>query len=411
MALFTAAALGLAASAPAAGQEPPPDGLSAGRWVLQPLFVVGFTSDDNLFRTSPDSASPRVSDRAFESDGTLTAVLPFRNSRFWVDLGATYRDYQKTKLTRRLATEGEVGTELVFGTGDRLTVVDTYTRGVSEVGKIDEGGELVYDGQPFNLNRWSVVLDRSVPGRRGYRVSVARSDFNYVEAASPSFFDYRGFEYGAEYREPLSPRLWITTDYGGRRFRQFIPAGFGGEEFGVGVPFRKEHSDFGEVGVSGVLGPREPFFVRAGYGVSSFPLSGTREFRGWVASTRWQFAFGPRTFLVLSAWRRPWPSFFGSNAYYVETRVAAQVRRSWIRGSDVGVTLLFSGVRYGEPDPLVGNQVRSDDRTFVEAYANLLLQSRFGFRVSATHQRRTSNFAPARHGATTLFLGMVFGWL
>ena len=396
------ASLGIGASAQT--EDPPPDGIQAGRWILAPYLVLGYTYDDNVFKRS--EAFDPESDQIGRAIAGFLSVLPFRNSQLSFSYEANRFNYQQTEgLGRELSQDFGVDLELNFATGDRLTISDEFSLGFADAQRIDPGGELVFEPQPYRFNEWTVELDRSVPRRRGYTASLTRRDLNYETDEPTGFFDYRGFEGLLEYREPISTRLWISGSYAGRRFDHFDQL----REPEVGEPFRQEISDALLIGTRGQIGKNQPFFVRLGYGRLKYELVDSSEFRGLVGSAQWRISPGSRTSIILGWWRRPLPSFF--DTYYLVNELRVRFDRKWLKFSSAGIDLRLSRNQYGDP-VFCGASLcnREDEFRRGEAYFVLAPHRRLGFRFSIFHQRRDSNAGFADFNNTMVSLGVITGW-
>lgn len=414
-ALICAAAAGPPAVAQT--QATRPDGMAVGRWFLSPYFFQGFQYDDNVFRRPGEPQSDRIS----RTTVGIEASLPVSNSFFDLGYMADRFDYAENQFSRDWAQEASAGWRINFGSGDRLVLSERYYRGITDMAAIDEGGELVFQGQGYNLNRWNVELSRSIRKRPGYLVRITRADLNWVapedEDRQVPFFDYRGYDTRFEYRHPVPPGNWVIVHSHVRRFDHYRARGYSDPETGlpdseVGVPFRSEESESVLVGLLGTLGRDQPFFARVGWGRFAYTglEASQKEFRGLVGQAQWSLRVGSRTRVELNANRRPLPSSFPT--YYIVNELRVRADREWLRYSRAGVELLYSRNRYGEPLPLTGcgDQIRRDTRWLVEAFMDWLVSSKFGFRMAAAHYERGSNCAAADYSANSLTAGITLGW-
>jgi len=416
--LFLVLALAAAVPAPVEAQTraPRPDGLAIGRWFLTPYLFQGLELDDNVFRRPTNTESDRIRRTTLG----LGAILPVHNSFFNLDYRADRFDYSKNRFPRDWAQDGSAQMRLLFSTGDRLTLTEHYTLGISDTLAVDAGGELVFQGQPYNLNRWDAELSRAVQRRPGYMIKVSRADLNWETPEGDRtvpFFDYRGFDTRFEYRHPVPPGNWVFAYYEQRRFDHFHPRGYEDPETGLpawelGVPFRSEESESLQIGLRGLVGRDQPFVGRIGWG--RFAYTGleptNKDFSGIVGQLQWRLRAGTRSHLELLVNRRPLPSSFPT--YYIVNEIRVRADREWLRYSRAGFDLLYSRNRYGEPLPQTtcGDTVRKDNRWSLEAFMDWLVARRFGFRVAAAHFERDSNCPGASYTADTLTAGLTLGW-
>jgi len=315
----------LIALAPAVSSGRELEGIPAGRWLLSPWLNTAFGYQSNVLLEHDASDD---TDRVAGVEGGLMAQLPFRNSR--LDLGYTAGQllYSEKDFPRNTSQKGEIELELRFRTTDKLTFGDTYREDFARVrSPATEGGES-FVGEPYTVNRWDVELRRDAPTRPGYVVRVRRIDFVYDGETPIGFFDYRGFQYHFEYRQPLpSGKQWHLT-YAPRRFKHYYSDSENHPDFPVGVEFRTETSDSLLTGVSGSFGDDQPYRIAVGWGRSTYDNFDTglvSKFSGVVGSAAWWINIGGRSGVELSFSRRPLPSNFSS--YYIYNNLRADFSR------------------------------------------------------------------------------------
>lgn len=398
-------AVGLCVISPRAGTgTTPPEGIRVGRWILAPFLQTGFTHDDNVSRSfvgDPDD----ITSLTFG----LGANLPIRNSLLQLKYEGSRVSYQKQTFQRDF--DQEFGADLVFNfsSRDQLFVRQQFVRGFSDLAVFDEGGELVFEGEPYNFNRVEVELARGVPGQQGYSIRIARSDLNFQGTEAVPFFDYRGFDSSFEYRQPLPADKWLIAYFQSRKFNHYEPNGQGA----VGVPIRKEETESFQIGIRGFLGRNQPFVLRLGVLEFDYRLVET-SFSGVVGYGQWQVNLGGKSTVNLSFDRRPLPSGFPT--YYLINEFRADFSREWMVGSDLGLALLLAQNRYGDTVNIFDGTtdcrdfVREDRRVGVQAYGEWRVHERIGLRLSAGHVRRSSNCAISEYDATVISSGFSFGW-
>lgn len=392
-----------------------PEGLPAGPWLLAPSLSNQFQIDNNLFRDDESTGSEKIS----SVTGALRASLPFRSSLLQLSYAATKRNYESVSLSRDLAQDLGVMLRFDFSSGDQLIVRDDFRRDFTRLRELDVlGNEVVFSGQPYNVNRWSAQLTREVPQRQGYDVQVRRTDFNFEGESQVGIFDYRGFDTDFEYRQPLPASRWWIVHYSMRRFNNYesnCPSR-------VGIPFRKEESDSLQTGLRGRLGPDHSYFVRLGYvrfrleedGVaacrSQEPGAGSTEYDGAAGQAGWRLRLGDRTDIVLGAYRQPLPS--GFNTYYIVNELRAELQRDLFQRGRLGLVTRLGRNEYGKLIDQAGcDQIhRKDNRLDVEGEFTWLVHPRIGLQLAALHERRGSNCEINDYRAMQLGAGLVLGW-
>lgn len=419
------AALLLCALAAAVVSPPPgraqergnvPEGIRLGPWILTPRLFQGVELQDNVFRRPEGAQSDQVRRTTLGIGGTL----PVRNSFFELEYEADRYGYKKFQFSRDWSQEGRAAWRMNFASGDRLLLSERHLAGITDTLAVDEGGELIFQGQPYDQNVLEAELSRTVPRRQGYLIRVSRIDLNWTEPEDDRqvpYFDYRGFDTRYEYLHPFPPANWLVVYSDMRRFDHYRPRGYldpvtGLPAWELGDAFRREESGSVQLGFRGVLGREQPFTARVGWG--SFRYTGreptNEDFRGVVGMVQWTVRAGARTRVELRVNRRPLPSSFST--YYIVNELRVRAAREWLRYSRGGIELLYSRNRYGEVVSGTGcaGVLRADDRWSVQAFTDWLVSSRFGFRVAAAHYERSSNCAGASYSANSLTAGLTLGW-
>jgi len=407
-----AVALVVLAAAPAFGAVSD-DGIELGRWLLAPYFEADYSADNNVFRQAEDPEDDRISTFTLGLD----ALLRFRESSFNLSAQTSQVNYHGHQFTRDTDNDFEADLELNFSSGDTLELSQNYTRGFTDVGKL-ENAELVFEGEPYERLRSDLVLSRAVPRRAGYdlRVSWIQTEFPDQEPCPDPFncqqyfFDYRGFDSGFEYRQPLPTYKWIVAYYGRRRFDHFRSNSPGAE------PFRREESDTIQLGLRGMAGKGQPFVFRVGWGKFNyrFPEDSPEEasgYTGLTAHSSWMLRVGGRTRLRLALDLQPLPSNFST--HFLNTTLSAYLSRPWLRDSEVGVDFRWDNNKYGDPIFVTncgGWFTRHDQRYGVEAYLDWRLHRRFGYQMAAGYELRDSNCDIYKYTATMVSVGIVAGW-
>jgi hypothetical protein len=328
--------------------------------------------------------------------------------------------YAQHEFSQQLDRKFEVASRVSFSTGDDLIVSDTYTSGFSDVTSISAGGELVFLGEPYDLNRAELIMNRSNPLRAGYEVRLTRVDFAFDGDDPVPFFDYDGWEGSAEYRQPMGMNRWLTLDYVGRRYDHFIancpeagPEACGDDP---STPFRRESGDALGLGLRGRLSGGLPYFLKVGY--SRYELDG--DIPAFLNATVLQgeiaLPVGPRTAMRVALTRRPFPSTYAT--YYMTNFASVTAERAW-RLSRLGIEATYSYNAYGGPllDPITGEpatscglDIRRDRIVGAGSFLDWLLHPRLSLRVSVDHQTRSSSCGSGDYDVTEAFTGIRFGW-
>ena len=385
-----------------------PEGIPVGPWILAPSFSSSYDADTNVFRKTNEADAD--DDRIATLGGELFGILPFRNSQLTLGYRTSKESYENTEFSRELTQHAEFELELNFKSGDRLALRDFYREDFARSEDIDAGGELVFEGEPYTINRWEVEFSRDDPGRQGYFVRVRRQDFSYDGEAAVGFFEYRGFDNVFEYRQPLPAyRRWVLR-YNTRRFNHYDPRCKLGLDCDgeVGVAFRKEVSDSVELGFMGDLGDGQPYVVRLGY--ASFRYEGTTssDFDGVVGYAAWRLLLGSRTDLELRLTRRALPSNF--ETYYINNAFEAKLDREWLR-FESSIEFEYYLNEYGDPVPIGNGFCRRRDSNYeLDVSWAWRMHERFKFEISAFHTNRRSTCDNSDFQATGLGTGIALGW-
>jgi hypothetical protein len=414
--------------AQATDEEVLPSGLTAGRWIFSPYARTSFGVDSNLFRSNTEPQRELVTRVAA---GAL-ATLPFRNSVLDLFYEASLYDYAETQIPTDITHRGGVSAGLQFGTGDVLTLRERFTTGQVELRRFDPGGEVVFEGEPYNYNVFDLEMARSDATRPGYSARLSRVDFAYADQPpNAAFFDYSGYNGAFEYRHPLPNHRWAVGSYRGRRFnhyrdvfedKQVIDPETGNT---VTVPvrvdsrvkFRTEISDTLLAGVRGFVGRRQPFWALAGYGRFEYENQPESEFQGIVGTAQWRLPIGTRTFVDFGFDRRPLPSTF--DTYYIVNELRTRAEGAGFRNARVGANLILGRNRYGSviddedndfQDDSCEGQIRKDSRFLLEGYLNWVIHPRVAFQLTAARTSRGSNCNWAEYNANVVTTSFIFGW-
>jgi hypothetical protein len=381
-------------SGAASTQAGVPEGVNFGRWIVAPALRTSFETSDNIFFETESRAKQ---DQLTALSGKILGALPFKNSMLELEYAASNEIYQNTEIPRTLVQAARIELELDFKSGDELLFRDKYREDFARSEEVDPGGDLIFDGQPYNFNTWEIRLTRDDPRRQGYEVSVNRLDFVYEGDERLLFFDYRGFDNSFEYRQPLPSGRSLVVRYSPRRFNHYIPQSISGT---VGIPFRKEATDSYELGLRGFLGRGQPYRFHLGYGSYRYTQSSfATSFTGIVGSGSWRLRLGGRTTLRIEAVRRPLPSNF--ETFYINNAVNVQMEREW-RQFEGGAEIEFVSNNYAG--------TREDRRYEFEVGWRWRMHERFRFEVSAYHSRRESTVEFGDFNASGLETNLALGW-
>lgn len=383
-----------------------PDGLAVGPFILTPRLVTGYEYDSNPLYL----AESAVSDRILIVTPGVGAKLPVRNGSLKLVLDQSTYDYDRLSLDEDKVTETSAELSLPFASSDTLVgVVERISGLARSVQAFDEGGEAVFQGDSFDLNRYRLELSRRSSGHRGYRLQVQRDDLAFAPGTTANFFNYRGWRYSGEYREPIAPGRWMIASLEGRAFDHYQVLGPPGEIY------RQEDSRMAYVGVDGRFSPGWKTRVRAGYGEFRFPIAVGSDFSGMVADMEAGYRTPAERLVVrILGARRPYASFFFNNTHYLNTSAQLVVEYEVRPRLNFGARAFWSRSTYGDRlvnpgDPQEG--IIREDRTWrVELSGTLDLTPWVGLTVSARSSERTSNYEGEEYEARNLFGGLAIGW-
>jgi hypothetical protein len=388
------------------------DGIPVGRWLLKPVLFAQLGYDTNPFYEGPegDADSETSARYALGLDGTL----PFRESALRLAYRRERLDYENTELTEDTAEDfsGELGLRLA--TRDEVKVGADLTRGIADTLRFDPGGEIVFRGEPYDLRLVTTTASREVRGRPGYGIQVSRRDLVFPrEEADFNYFEYRGWDFDAEYRHPFGPSTWGTLGYAGKRYRHFCdtvePGGTPCPD--VGVPFREETGDVVYAGFRGALSERSPYRARIGWLDLRYDGTISEGYRGPVGDVDVRVGLSAGTWVAATLTRQVYSSFYLNNNYFVYDAASARAGLGFADRWEVALGATYSRSRYETPAPGSTTGARTDDTLRSEAYANVFLPKRFGIRVVVTDERRSSSDAALDFDRRTFFAGAFFGWL
>jgi hypothetical protein len=112
--------------------------------------------------------------------------------------------------------------------------------------------------------------------------------------------------------------------------------------------------------------------------------------------------------------RRPYPSFFAGNNFYVMSRIDTELEHRFRSESALGVRVSYWRSSYpnviaapGDPDD---GKTRLDQHVRGELYANVLFVRRFGIALSAAYQNRASNITFQDYREVSYFAGVTYGF-
>lgn len=393
------------------GRQEPPAGLQAGPVVFTPTLATGYEYDSNVFLRSRDSLlGPIIGDEALTIDPALVMTVPFGNSRFMLADNLHWIDYKTLpQINGRTSNTVTADLDLHFSTFDRLELYALHVAGVAETLEFDPGGEARFAGQSYKLDSEGMILAREILGRRGYRFRVTRNVLKFEPDQPVTFFNFSGYDGEASYLQPLSPSATLSFGYLGTRYDHFDISP-GSDPNAV---FRTESGDTAFTMIEGSLSPREQYHIKVGWEWLKFTGNDAADFSGVVLDGSITLPVGGGTSVTIAARRQPYRSFFFENNFYVNNAVTVSTQRLFPRGSTVGVNFELSRNTYDEPVP-AGSRgagiVRVDDGAWLEAYANLAIQERVAFRISARGNVKRSNYPTGGFDQVVVFGGLLFGW-
>lgn len=408
------AIVGLAVCASSLAQEDPAAGIPAGPWILAPSLVVGYSYDTNVFQE--DEALDPVADYSLVIQPRIRATLPFRMSSFALGYSATRYDYGNAFEDSQLDQNANATLNLLFSSLQRLVLSTELTFGASKTEVFDPGGEVTYRGESYRYSRYQMDYSKQVPGRPGFRVNVAHNTFRFDEDETISFFDYDGNSAALEYRQPFGPQIWGLASLAASRYDHFCsnidPDGNPCPP--RSTPFRTEESVSGLLGVMGNIGKRQSFAFRIGTTTSRYDPDRDHNFQGTTLEGTMGIPIGGSTSLTIGATRRPYPSFYFNNDYYLVSRGDVRLDHQWPNASVLGFRTAYWTSEYPERIVAPGNPadglIRDDHHLQAEVYANVHLVRRLGIDLSVSHQTRDSNIELQSFEGSIYFVGLSYGF-
>ena len=398
------------------------NGVPIGPVVVAPSLTCSYDYDTNVFLfdvlppqdpSNPPAHPPPEPQGIATIEPAVTLTLPFGQSLFKLSDTLRYRNYEKSaELNGRQSNIASADLALNFSSLDSLELTADLTNGKADTLAFDPGGQVVFRGESYRLDREGMKVAREVFGQLGYRVNVARSNLHFADVQAPGFFDYSGYDGEAAALIPVLENANLSFGYVGTRFDHF-DASPGPTN---GTLSRREIGDTAYVGLEGRLGPRRPYHIRLGWESLKFdggPAGGT-DYRGVVGEGALALVGGSGFSLLATAVRTPYRSFFEPNNYYLYQGGVLEARHLAPGGTSVGGRAQVALVNY--PDPVATTEhpegIRERDWTFsLVGYANLAIRDHVSFRISLGRAVRTSNFPDRNYRDTVLSGGFIFGWL
>jgi hypothetical protein len=374
--------------APAAETVLPP-GFQVGPMFVAPSLVAGLFVDSNPFLRSPESVLPgeQLDDVVLRLNPAIIATLPFRNSWFRFGYDGVFRHYRDSTTTDNNSQDVVVELSMLFSTFDRWTIRADRSWGAADVIRFD-GGEAVSDGTPFTFVTYETVVERDVPGRRGYAANLRYSQLTF-DSTSYAFFEYEGPEGSAELREALNPHLWFVAGVAFRRFDHRLA------NDPTNSVYRQERTDAVLAGVQGLTPSGQSWRAVLRYDRARYPGASTGSDYSGLGGEAYVFlAPGPTSTVSFYASRRSWSSFYLDNNYYVANVLGCRAEKRWMNNTSVGLDAYASLTDYPEAtiDPLANTSIaRRDHLVWGQLYANLGIGAFYAFRFTYVYQSRNSN--------------------
>jgi hypothetical protein len=123
---------------------------------------------------------------------------------------------------------------------------------------------------------------------------------------------------------------------------------------------------------------------------------------------------GGGTSLTIGAARRPFPSFYFNNDYYLVTRGDVRLDHRWPNESALGLRTSYWTSKYPERIVAPGNPgdglIREDRHVQAELYATVHLVRLLGIDVSVAQQTRDSNIDGQSFQGAVYFVGLAYGF-
>lgn len=406
---------------PASTDQEVPGGLPVGPVLVAPWFQTEVLADDNVFRRS--EAQNPLPDVVTTVRAGVTAMIPIRMSNLEIGYEGSTFFYRDSSFEGTESHTGSVVFDLNFSSRNTLRVEEIYTRGVTELQTVDEGGDLLRQGILYQRNQWAVEWRRDVHQRPAWHARLERVDHRYRTDEPLAWLDYEGWAVEYEYVQPIYRRGGLTVRYNARRQDHFESSRTSGLVPPVpdSVPLRREEYDGLEFGYRGMIARNQPLYVSIGYGKFSFrDVQGGDEpsnYRGLVGDFRWRLPLGGVSNMDVALKRRPLSSIF--NTYYIINELRVRFDRRFQQVSRYGFSLLASTNSYGDIVSTTATGfatvscidiIRHDQRKQVQGFWEWIIQPRVTLRMTATHNRRDSNCDLASYRSNGLGMTFKVGW-
>jgi Putative beta-barrel porin 2 len=364
--------LTLLSSTAVPGQEDKLLPIQLGRFFLYPSVGFAYLYESNVQRANQEDPNlPQISSSSQDLRPAFRIELPFEQSSMSLQYAARIREYRASQLQDASGTSHYVdfGGRFQMAQSFRLDVADHYLKGISELQKIDPGGELRFGAQPFRSNDADAVLTYQMDPihsvEAGANVSEVRfdaTDSSGIAYASHSNGFYARYLVGTN---PETQYLFSADWRGSSQSRSSVdiaPGEYVSRSLGIGMRRR--------------TGPDTASEVRLGYGTVNSPGSSLQSFKGIMAEGDINRRLGALTTLTVKLRRTAQTSYFNTNVYYINEMLGLGFERELGRRIRIQMAAAFQHNSYPAP---VQVQVEPGEEAFdqnqdgiLDAYAYLV---------------------------------------
>jgi hypothetical protein len=300
------------AAAMSVGQTARAEGIPLGPFEFYPSVSVETGIDGNVFNR--DEGLGVVEDEYAYIRTPLQWRLPFLNSRWDFAYTPGWNGYHQNTELDGMTHEVDTELELNFSTGARFLLGGAGLSDYLNTQAYSEG-EVAFSAQRYKL--WTLALDYEHPfnARHGFQVKFDAERLRFEENAFNTFPDRNLNEIG----------LFYLT-YVGRQTTVFVDAVIGRNEQ-ERVDFQTDEGRWDEEGIQAGLrrkfNERDRAEVFAGYDRLTFENSEDSHFSGIVGRFTYDRRVTASIALRAELMRKPYPSVYNVNNYYLTDRVAA----------------------------------------------------------------------------------------
>ncbi len=320
--------------------------IELGKILFYPSASFSYSHEDNVEKASAeDPLRPVLASSVEDISPMLRFEAPFRRSFTTLSYSAKFRDYGADELKAASGTSHDFDFTHQFQVTPslRLSLQDSFLRGITELRELDPGGELRFGVQPFRSNTAHAALSMEMGPRQSAEVAGNLSATRFDETGQEIFIpNYRSEGLLARYGVVLGPGygLFLAADWQSasqdRRSLDVGPTDYRTRSVGLGLRRSAASGLESELLVSyAILDATE----------------GEEPFRGITTEGNVGVKLGSAARLALKLKRGPRPSFFNANSFYINEMIG--ISYSQEIGQRLRLTTQVFGQHNSYPDPVL----------------------------------------------------------